>query len=175
MFKLLATPLPVFQGPSAARITDEVVPGAVTESQSHSWCEFSCFSCDACAASFTHTCVCLCQCLPSAVPVWFPALVMILSVLTGGQRPVITVNFACFYFDRTAEDAAERGWWDSAKGWLYPRVLERRTLYQVRFQDMIGGEHVFMYVYWYWTRKKAEFWWKHWGILCEVLTHYCPC
>lgn len=34
----------------------------------------------------------------------------------GGQRHVFTVNFPCFYFDRRAEDVAERGWWHSAKG-----------------------------------------------------------
>lgn len=34
----------------------------------------------------------------------------------GGQRRILTVNFPCFYFDRTAEDVAERGWWHSAKG-----------------------------------------------------------
>lgn len=111
--------VPVFQSPSAGRITDEVTPGAATESQSHSWCECSHFSCDACGASFTRIRTYACVFMLVFVLCWsslVPSPCNYTERTDGGQRRVPTVNFPCFYFDRTAGDVAGRGWWHSAKG-----------------------------------------------------------
>lgn len=135
---------------------------AAPESQSHSWCEFS-FSCDACGASFTHTYThtCLCWCLPSAAPVWSPSHVIILSALTGDSTMFSLWTFRAFTLTGGLKMWLKGDDDTQQRGWLYPKVLERHCFYQVRFQDMIGGEHVFMYVYWYWTTKKAKITSKH--------------
>lgn len=119
--KLFPTTLPVFQSPSAGGITDAVMPGAATESQSHSWCEFSSFSCDAHTRVFMLVFALCCSSLVSS-PCNYT------ERADGGQRRALTVNFPCFYFDRTAEDVAERGWWHSAKGMTLPQGVGEAQL-----------------------------------------------
>lgn len=100
----------------------------------------------------------------------------------GGQRRVLTVNFPCFYFDRTAENVAERGWWHSAKGMtlsqgvgeaqFLPSEIPGHDWWRTRF-------HVCVLIQ---NNKKAKYIWKHcryflWGAdtLLPQFSHLVDC